>query len=386
MAKRRATLDEQIETLRRRGVVFEEMGEDRARYFLTYNSYYFKLKSYENNYQKIEENGSYRYVGIDFAYLVELSLIDFALSRLVWSLCSNIEHSIKVDFNQRLMEDPDDGIAEKCVREAFHGLIPKTHDNPYTNDLLKNCHRDFAPWHLWELLALNDQLSLYEAYYKVKKERLPEKHLLFIMRKMRNAVSHGNCLFADMGRPVPSLAEDENSRRMADIEVTNKAMRMCGREPKTGGKRKSALQVALDRLVVNNYAAVLICHLRYVNSPRTLRHACDEVSSFIKRANRKREEYFGSTGRTAPRNVLVNSTLEALATLSNGYIEKAEEKAAELEEKDAYGPREELTPEKIDSMIERKKDKIADIQNEISDLERQKAGIETENTGMEDEA
>lgn len=156
MAKRRATLDEQIETLRRRGVVFEEMGEDRARYFLTYNSYYFKLKSYENNYQKIEENGSYRYVGIDFAYLVELSLIDFALSRLVWSLCSNIEHSIKVDFNQRLMEDPDDGIAEKCVREAFHGLIPKTHDNPYTNDLLKNCHRDFAPWHLWELLALND--------------------------------------------------------------------------------------------------------------------------------------------------------------------------------------------------------------------------------------
>lgn len=52
MAKRRATLDEQIETLRRRGVVFEEMGEDRARYFLTYNSYYFKLKSYENNYQK----------------------------------------------------------------------------------------------------------------------------------------------------------------------------------------------------------------------------------------------------------------------------------------------------------------------------------------------
>lgn len=53
MAKRRATLDEQIETLRRRGVVFEEMGEDRARYFLTYNSYYFKLKSYENNYQKM---------------------------------------------------------------------------------------------------------------------------------------------------------------------------------------------------------------------------------------------------------------------------------------------------------------------------------------------
>lgn len=353
MAKRRATLDEQIETLRRRGVVFEEMGEESARNFLTYNSYYFKLKSYENNYPKIEENRDYRYVGIDFAYLVELSLIDFALSRLVWSLCSNIEHSIKVDFNQKLMDDPDGDIAEKCVKKCFCGIYPTMHDNPYTNDLLTNCHRDYTPWHLWELLALNDQLNLYEAYYKVKKEQLPEKHLLFIMRKMRNAVSHGNCLFADMGRLAPSM-EGKDGRKMSDIEVTNKAMRMCGREPKTGGKRKPALQVALDRLVVNNYAAVLICHLRYVDSPRTIRHACNEVRNFINRANRKRAEYFGDKGRKEPRNKLVNSTLEALITLSNGYIEKAEDKAAKLEGKDAYGPQEEFTSEKIDSMIEKK--------------------------------
>lgn len=335
MAKPRANIDEQIETLRLHGVVFEEMKEDKARLFLTYNSYFFKLKSYENNYPKVLEAETYRYEGIDFAYLVELSLIDFALSRLVLSLCSNIEHSIKVDFNRKLMEDSDSDIASKCVEQCFHGIYPTMHDNPYTNNLLVNCHRDFAPWHLWELLTLNDQLNLYETYYKIKGQRLPEKHLLFIMRKMRNAVSHGNCLFADMKRPTPSIS-NRNDRTMSDIEVTQKAMNLCDRQPKTRGLRKSALQTALDQLVVNNYAAVLICHLQYVDSPQTLHHACKEVRNFIERANKRRDYYFGSKGKTEPRNKLVNTTLEALITLSYGYIKKAENKAHELDERNAY--------------------------------------------------
>lgn len=145
--KHRATLDDQIATLRRRGVSFQEMDEEHARYFLTYNSYYFKLKSYENNYKKIEVNGDYRYVDIDFAYLVELSLIDFAFSRLVSSLCLAIEHSIKVDLNRLVMEDGDKEIAEKCVARCFRGRQPRIHDNPYTVDMQRKCKYSYTLWH-----------------------------------------------------------------------------------------------------------------------------------------------------------------------------------------------------------------------------------------------
>lgn len=182
---------------------------------------------------------------------------------------------------------------------------------------------------------MNDQLSLYESYFTVKGKTLPDKHILFIMRKMRNAVSHGNCLFADMGRQVPTK-RDQDGRMMSDIEVTSQAMRMCNRKPSVGGKRKSAFQIALDQLVVNNYAAVLLCHLNYVNSPRALDHACREVSHFIERVRRKQEEYFGSKGKKELRNRLVYSTLNALVTLSQGYIQQARRKAQELNNCDAY--------------------------------------------------
>lgn len=50
--KQRATLDEQINTLVSHGVTFDLMDEEKARRFLSNNSYFFKIKSYENNYRK----------------------------------------------------------------------------------------------------------------------------------------------------------------------------------------------------------------------------------------------------------------------------------------------------------------------------------------------
>lgn len=114
--KQRATLDEQINTLVSHGVTFDLMDEEKARRFLSNNSYFFKIKSYENNYRKtIDESGGYVYDNLDFGHLVELSLVDFALSRLVWSMCSSIEHSIKVRFNQLIMKDQNPDIADICV-------------------------------------------------------------------------------------------------------------------------------------------------------------------------------------------------------------------------------------------------------------------------------
>lgn len=294
--KQRATLDEQINTLVSHGVTFDLMDEEKARRFLSNNSYFFKIKSYENNYRKtIDESGGYVYDNLDFGHLVELSLVDFALSRLVWSMCSSIEHSIKVRFNQLIMKDQNPDIADICVRRCFSGNLPTMHDNPYTDDMKTGLQGDFALWNLWELLGFNDQLTLFNTYWRYRhNENHPYQHLLFIVRKMRNAVSHGNCLLADMSRPSPHKKDTGRS----DIEITKAAMRLCDKPRKTGSKTRS-FQQSLDRLVAHNYACVLLCHLEFVDSPRALIHSCHEVQSFLDRMNQRRALYFGVAGGAA---------------------------------------------------------------------------------------
>ena len=44
--KKKLTIDEQIEDLKKKGVTFEIMCEEDAKKFLRYNNYYFKLKLY----------------------------------------------------------------------------------------------------------------------------------------------------------------------------------------------------------------------------------------------------------------------------------------------------------------------------------------------------
>ena len=55
--KKKLTIDEQIEDLKKKGVTFEIMCEEDAKKFLRYNNYYFKLKSYAKNYPINPKNG-----------------------------------------------------------------------------------------------------------------------------------------------------------------------------------------------------------------------------------------------------------------------------------------------------------------------------------------
>lgn len=328
-----STVDAQIDSLRRRGIAFELMDEASARDFLSSSSYFYKLKSYRNNYRKVfdgENESEYRYDSLDFGHLVELSNIDFALSRLVLTLALGVEHAVKVRTNNLFMADKDPDIADTCVRRVSHGEQPEVNRNPYTDGLIEHCAGQYAAWHLWELQSFNTQVELYKAYHVIRGKEENYAHMLYIVRKLRNAVSHGSCLLADVTRPAPT----KDRIRRSDKQVTDAALEMCGRSPKKRNKRNSALTENLDRLVVNNYAAVLICHLEFVDSCKVLRYSADSVEGFVKRIEKRRGAYFGREKTRQDRNQEVNSTLEALVTLSQGYVRKAHAKADRLEKQD----------------------------------------------------
>lgn len=329
------SIDEQIEFFRRHGVTFDLMSEDEARNFLMYNSYFFKIKSYQKNYPQRETSEGYVYDGLDFAYLVELAALDFALSRLVLDLCASIEHSVKVRFNRELSHETDPDISQKTIQqfERFNSerfgsrdITDHIKSNPYTEELKNKRENNYSIWELWELMGFSDQLNLYNAYKEVTEGKVEKWHMLFVARKIRNAVSHGSCLFADLNRKVPTASKNKRG----DKTLTRLALDMCDRPITRGGKRRSFIQVALSQLVVHNYAAVLICHLSYVESTKILRYTCTDIERFISRVERNLGTYFGNIGKNYVRNPLVNSTLQALVTLSQGYIKKAQEKIEDL--------------------------------------------------------
>ena len=322
------TVDEQIALLRSHGVSFELMTEDAAREFLYSRSYFFKIKSYERNYTRVDTDGSYTYSGLDFGHLVELSYLDFALSRICLSLALSTEHFLKVRLNQLIMNDPKDDLSEVLVRRILNGNISSIRHNPYTEDMWLACNGSPSIWHLWELLPLHEHIRLYSSYFDYKGESAPFSHLLLIVRKLRNAVSHGNCLLADVSRPSEQRRQSEGKKY--DKEVTLAALRMCNVSPRRNSGKKNALNEALDRLVVNNFAAALLCHLEFADSHKALSHMVKDLRHFSKRIERHRPLYFGDLHVETPRNRLVDSTLLAIQRLIAGYCLQADRKLTHL--------------------------------------------------------
>ena len=91
--KRKLSIEEQIKNLEEKGVSFKIMDKEDAKKFLQYNNYYFKLKSYANNYPVNPRTN--KYVNLEFAYLVELSKLDMYIRKIVMDMALDIEHFLK---------------------------------------------------------------------------------------------------------------------------------------------------------------------------------------------------------------------------------------------------------------------------------------------------
>lgn len=62
-------------------IKFTIMSKEEAKHFLTYNSYLFKIKAYAKNYSKNPDHQTY--INLEFAYLVDLSIIDMHLRKCI---------------------------------------------------------------------------------------------------------------------------------------------------------------------------------------------------------------------------------------------------------------------------------------------------------------
>lgn len=316
------TVPEQIKFLAARNVSFNIVAKKEASDYLTKNTYFFKLKSYLNNYKKHGSGSGYE--PSEFAYLQELSKIDFSLSRLVLSLTTNVEHAMKIRLNNELMTAGDPSLADQCVAHLLTSFDIRR--NQYTQRVYDSCHGKYYMWDLWELLGFRDQIELYLGYQRRahtsdREEQLwnEEASMLYSTRKMRNAAAHGNCLLADVAKDLPSVQKGNRP----NTSIYNRAMLMCNKQQQDKNRGHN-LQTQLYKLVVSNFAGVLVTHRAFVKSQPIIDHTVDRLTEFRDRINRNKTQYFGkSNGRKHPRNRAINDSLNALAELCQGYIEHA---------------------------------------------------------------
>ena len=125
-----------------KGVSFKYVTEGKAELYLSQVNNYLRTAAYRKNYQKYLNGPSKgKYIGLDFAYLKELSTIDMHLRNLITRMCIDIEHDLKVLLLKNLENDGnEDGysIVDHFLQNNPYivGKIEAASASPFTGNLI----------------------------------------------------------------------------------------------------------------------------------------------------------------------------------------------------------------------------------------------------------
>ena len=231
--------------MKSKGITFQYDSEAEVADFLENHNYCFKLYAYRANYQKIKTGPRKgQYIHLDFAYLRELSVLDYHLRELILNMSLNIEHALKVilikDIETNPLEDGYNLVSIWDARSAKNvpGLkseiqkVEAQSRTSYCQNLIRKNHGHPYPiWVVCELISFGTLCKLIKTYDQLYPGRLPfDVNLLFHIRDIRNAAAHNNCLINDLS-PARyafnlSVQGTEITRHVASISQISKRTRI----------------------------------------------------------------------------------------------------------------------------------------------------------------
>lgn len=318
-------VDSYIEELERFGISFANTStkdaKEKAKEFLTTKTYYQKLRAYLGRTPKVGE-----FAGLDFEDLVELSKIDFSLSRQVLTLALSIEHALKIQI-YRLIELEKTTTLKKCLAKMpnYKGqpfrckaiqMSDYSHaylDAPstYGTDLIVS---DCALWELLESLSFGDLIKFYKIILQVRKQ---EDSILFHylkrVQELRNAAAHENCLLART-----SKTGDKKRNTHCDIY---RLFPSCFPDSSVPYLSEEKEQRELSRQFLHDFCILLHVHARLVESAGMKKHAVCELSHLSKRTKEGQENFKTQSCRFMSE---VNATLTGIQDAIEQFISSAE--------------------------------------------------------------
>ena len=257
----------------------------------------FKLKAYCNTYKKKDALGkTLPYQDLDFAYLVDLSIIDMHLRRFLIEFTLDIEHILKTklirDFNTSEFDGYD--IVRDFLHENTHakdfigeeiGKIRKLKQNGkdllhVSQFLLEKYEYDLAIWNFIEVIQFGILVDFAKFFYDrhINLEFNSIKHGLFNVKFLRNSAAHNNCMLADL----------KNNIQTPQKQIVDEIYRLKIFKRKT----RTYINNQMKNRVINDFVTAIFIYDRICKSRKMKIYCYKELQSiFLNRLVRNRQYY-----------------------------------------------------------------------------------------------
>lgn len=226
------TVFQQVEHMKSQGIQFKIMSEQDALSYLENNNNYFKLRAYRKNYEK---NGAGQYIGLDFAYLKSIAIIDMRIRYCFMEMCLDIEHMARIRLIKAIVDCPDeDGYSvvadfESAYPDDYRNIIERASKSIYCADLQEKYKSRMPIWALVEMMQYSNLCK----FYRFVADRLGNMQMVndFYMfqeiRQLRNACAHSNCVINDLksSRPAKYVPDKTMMRELGKIDEISKDTR-----------------------------------------------------------------------------------------------------------------------------------------------------------------
>ena len=226
--------------LKAKNIKFEKCNEINAERYLRENNNYYNITAYKNNFVKYQF-GKFigKYIDLDFAYLKDLSIIDYRTRLVLFKMIIDIEHYLKIrilNTIEDISEEDGYNIVNLYLEKDFndtkfpkrvHNSIRKKVTNEYYKKIFSKYDIDnddkienIPIWEFLEVITFGELINFFEFY--TNKYHLEDYKYIFILReinKLRNAVAHNSCVLSELDK------KDNNHK--ADTLVIN-YLKECG--------------------------------------------------------------------------------------------------------------------------------------------------------------
>ena len=279
--EKKLTVPEIIDYMKSEGITFNLVSEEDAADFLRKHNYFFRIKSYADNFEFKQKTG--KYVGLDFGQLQELSTVDMYLRKLLFKMTVDVEHCLKVRVVNDCQENPaDDGfeVVQKFLAsdaEAKRSVSFAVNSGSYDAASFQKYVERPGVWNLVEMLGFYDFISFFIFYYKYFHLNNAQIKHFDSVRRLRNAAAHNSCM-------LRSLLPEQNFNFDMDVcfELSGNK---CGLTP-------TEISHNMKIPVLNDFAVMLSVYTQMISSPRIKEMTFKEMKEFFDGRMMKHKDYF----------------------------------------------------------------------------------------------
>ncbi|WP_407399550.1 Abi family protein [Anaerovibrio sp.] len=219
MANNKLNLEGQIQQMKSKNIGFNIVKEPEALEYLAKHTYYFRLKHYAENFEKIKKSGvGTRYIDLEFAHLKELSLLDLYYRRVMFNIVQDVEHYAKIQLLNALARNKKENgyniVNEYMEKRKYLDKELSRHQSKYAKGLIEKYKGNFAVWNIIEVQTFSQFIDLYDMYFDKYQQKHVETKYLNVVKNLRNSIAHNNCLMFNL-HPSATASDTEDAIRIA---------------------------------------------------------------------------------------------------------------------------------------------------------------------------